>query len=313
LLLLLLLLLLQITDNLLHKEYNTLYTMGMAVRKENEDDGAEREKMSSKQRLLTVAMLVMFLSVFLFAWIGGIAEQENPVDVRTKATAEDAFDSQGSKVVVEKDDSAVVVEKDDGDGAGAQNIKNVCLDVCQARRTTRKDQFGGDLLDRKDLLEALNKAKANMISKLHVDYGKEHFENIFVDKAANGTEQRFRGFDPITPDGDSPNRLKRKLLIKILSMQTAIQTKESNVRGCDCINGDQPLGGPARIENDDDAPLDKIFERYIWATGGHSAAAGHGNLYNESYTAFMERDLKPIFGAIGIEFEGRNYAMGGTK
>jgi hypothetical protein len=185
------------------------------------------------------------------------------------------------------------------------------LDVCQARRTTRKDQFGGDLLDRKDLLEALNKAKANMISKLHVDYGKEHFENIFVDKAANGTEQRFRGFDPITPDGDSPNRLKRKLLIKILSMQTAIQTKDSNVRGCDCTNGDKPLGGAANIEND--APLDTIFERYVWATGGHSAAAGHGNLYNESYTAFMERDLKPIFGAIGIEFEGRNYAMGGTR
>ena len=27
----------------------------------------------------------------------------------------------------------------------------------------------------------------------------------------------------------------------------------------------------------------------------------------------MERDLKDIFGSIGIEFEGRNYAMGGTN
>jgi hypothetical protein len=281
----------------------------MSVRKGNEDDAAESEKMSSKQRLLTVAMLIMFLSVFLFAWLGSIAEEENPVDVQIKPAA--AFDSQGlnNVVVVEKDDdSAVVVEKDDG--ADAQNIINMCLDVCQTRRTTRKDQFGGDLLDRKELLEALNKGKANLISKLLVDYGKENFENIFVDKAANGTEQRFRGFDPLTPTGNSSKKLTRKLLVKILSVQTAIKTKDSNVRGCDCINGDQPLGGAARIEND--APLDTIFERYVWATGGHSASAGHGNLYNESYTAFMERDLKPIFGAIGIEFEGRNYAMGGT-
>ena len=27
----------------------------------------------------------------------------------------------------------------------------------------------------------------------------------------------------------------------------------------------------------------------------------------------MERDVKPIFGAIGIQFVGRNYAMGGEK
>jgi hypothetical protein len=281
--------------------------MGISVRKGNEDDAAEREKMSAKQRLLTLAMLVMFLSVFVFAWIGCIAEKKKPADVQIKPTA--ALGSQGSNnVVVVDSTNVVVVEKDDG--ADAQNIINMCLDVCQTRRTTRKDQFGGDLLDRKELLEALNKGKANLISKLHVDYGKENFENIFVDKAANGTEQRFRGFDPLTPTGNSSKKLTRKLLVKILSVQTAIKTKDSNVRGCDCINGDQPLGGAARIEND--APLDTIFERYVWATGGHSAAAGHGNLYNESYTAFMERDLKPIFGAIGIEFEGRNYAMGGT-
>jgi hypothetical protein len=47
-------------------------------------------------------------------------------------------------------------------------------------------------------------------------------------------------------------------------------------------------------------------------TGGHSAAAGHGNMYLESYTAVMERALKPIFAAVGLDFVGRNYAMGGT-
>lgn len=44
-----------------------------------------------------------------------------------------------------------------------------------------------------------------------------------------------------------------------------------------------------------------------------SASAGHGNLFSESYTAYMERALKPIFAAIGIEYIGKNYAMGGTS
>jgi len=91
--------------------------------------------------------------------------------------------------------------------------------------------------------------------------------------------------------------------------------------GCDCINGDVGIQGDAGAElkkngaddeDDSSPPLDTSFENYIWVTGGHSASAGHGNLYNESYTAFMERDVKDVFGSIGIDFQARNYAMGGT-
>lgn len=39
-------------------------------------------------------------------------------------------------------------------------------------------------------------------------------------------------------------------------------------------------------------------------------AAGHGNLYNESYTAYMERLVQPVFRSVGINFLARNYAMG---
>jgi hypothetical protein len=35
-------------------------------------------------------------------------------------------------------------------------------------------------------------------------------------------------------------------------------------------------------------------------------------MYHESYTAVMERALQPIFAAVGLDFVGRNYAMGGT-
>ena len=47
----------------------------------------------------------------------------------------------------------------------------------------------------------------------------------------------------------------------------------------------------------------------VWATGGHSAAAGHGNLFNESYTTFMNRAITEVLGAIAINFEGRNHTM----
>lgn len=42
-------------------------------------------------------------------------------------------------------------------------------------------------------------------------------------------------------------------------------------------------------------------------------SAGHGNLYNESYTAMMEHSVQPIFESVGIAFQGRNYAMGGMR
>jgi hypothetical protein len=51
----------------------------------------------------------------------------------------------------------------------------------------------------------------------------------------------------------------------------------------------------------------------VWATGGHSATAGHGNFYNESYTSYLEQALQPLFAsAVNVQFVGRNYAMGGT-
>ncbi len=164
-------------------------------------------------------------------------------------------------------------------------------------------------MDRKDIFGILDKAKEGLISKLKVDYGADHCENIFVDKENGG----FVAFDPITKDGDSLKRLKRKLLIKVLSVQTSIKKTDSNVNGCDCIHGDKAL--EEKIENvtAKATHIDATYQRYVWATGGHSASAGHGNLYNESYTAFMERDLKPVFEAIGIEFEARNYAMGATR
>lgn len=52
---------------------------------------------------------------------------------------------------------------------------------------------------------------------------------------------------------------------------------------------------------------------FTWAVGGHSAAAGHGNLFKQAYANIIEESLRPIFESIGIQFYAKNYAMGGTK
>lgn len=60
--------------------------------------------------------------------------------------------------------------------------------------------------------------------------------------------------------------------------------------------------------------LDKLSNpakevKFIWATAGDSSAAGHGNMFNQSYTAVLERSVQPAFEALGISFVGRNYGM----
>ena len=197
----------------------------------------------------------------------------------------------------------------------AQKSNKVCHQECSDRRNQRFEHFKGyDILNTQDLLNQVADETKLLVAKLHVDYGKETFETIFMND--NG---RVR---PFVPFGDeSIKRLRRKLMIKVLSVQKDLLQKESFFNGCDCVNGDVGIPhNPSTTtkqksgeENNDDKdavpPLDTLFENYIWATGGHSASAGHGNLFNESYTAFMERDLKDVFGSIGIDFQGRKYVF----
>jgi len=45
--------------------------------------------------------------------------------------------------------------------------------------------------------------------------------------------------------------------------------------------------------------------------GGHSAAAGHGNHFTQSYTMQLQRIMEPVFARLGVHFEAHNMAMGG--
>jgi len=160
-----------------------------------------------------------------------------------------------------------------------------------------------------------------MIGELRKGYGEEHFDAIFKndetkigDGDENTNERRARSTNreeylPLRPlgpeDADFSNHwhegselledyrkktdpkkfrsttnLRRKLMIKIL-------------RG--------------RLEQQ--IPP----EKYVWATGGHSAAAGHGNLFKETYTKVMESAAAGVFESVGLTLEARNYAMGATS
>lgn len=45
--------------------------------------------------------------------------------------------------------------------------------------------------------------------------------------------------------------------------------------------------------------------------GGHSAAAGHGNHFTQSYTMQIQKVLEPVFARLGVKMTARNIAMGG--
>jgi len=177
-----------------------------------------------------------------------------------EAIAEDTYMRAGNKVGGTKDD---------------KGKKCPCSEK-------RNEKFHGDLLNRKDLLDMASTARDRMIDTIKEDYG-EYFDAIFVGEGKGYASQSV----------ESTERLKRKLMIKVLRMQTEVLKK-----GCEeCTDVDE----------------ENTFVDYVWATGGHSSAAGHGNLFNESYTAVLGRDARMVFEAIGVYFDDRNYAMGGTS
>lgn len=235
-----------------------------------------------------------------------------------------------------------------GSNGVTKTIFGRCTSLCNAHTAKQSQLLSGDLLDRNDLLQMVLQAKERLLQKLKVDYGEEYFERIFVatpsdnektenaPTAASALNQfPYRPFQPMSMHGKihgnpagngndaSVRQLHRKLMIKILSAQLAFQEQEAHVEGCNCLKKDarkrqrrQLTGSLQENEKQDSSTdygtLSSTFSKVVWATGGHSAAAAHGNLFNESYTAFMERDMQDVFGSIGIGFEARNYAMGGT-
>ena len=267
--------------------------------KSQKDTMSEPSSVPPARRLQAIVIPILMCAAVLFLWFGELAEQTNVVDTTLKNYKNGTRNPQEFS----------------GGKKGSKNDNAQCANLCSARKQQRDDYFQGDLLNRNDLWNMVQAAEQRLVAKLKVDYGT-YFDQMFVDpiKSMNSTTKFYRGPVPVTDQGESAAQLQRKLQIKILSMQLKLMEQESNVGGsCNCqLNGGTALSKNIQVGNQTPA-METIFERYVWATGGHSASAGHGNLYNESYTAYMGRDMLDVFGSIGIEFEARNYAMGGTR
>lgn len=52
-------------------------------------------------------------------------------------------------------------------------------------------------------------------------------------------------------------------------------------------------------------------DTFTFVTGGHSAAAGHGNLFRQSYTMQFHKVMEPILGLLGVTLQTKNFAQGG--
>jgi hypothetical protein len=52
-------------------------------------------------------------------------------------------------------------------------------------------------------------------------------------------------------------------------------------------------------------------DTFTFVLGGHSAAAGHGNHFKQSYTMQFHKVMEPVFSYLGVRLISRNLAQGG--
>jgi len=136
----------------------------------------------------------------------------------------------------------------------------------------------GDPFTNKELSkmkESFQIARAKYWTNLKQDYG-EYRDDIFEEQI-NGTTVSVGRTLFANRSAVSWDRMVRKMAMKVLQAQTTGK-----------------------------------LQPFVWATGGHSSAAAHGDLSNESYTRTLMRNVPDAFEAVGLAFHGRPYAMGAT-
>jgi hypothetical protein len=199
--------------------------------------------------------------------------------------------SRGGETSLDKvDNSSIILNNDFSETHHIENALAAQLALHQAHHQPAL-QSG---IDGAKLKHQFQVAKAKMIQNIKEKYGAELFDKTFMTdwNKGGGTAgervTRGRSFfvSPSVPkdrmetnenEGPSWDRFVRRMAVKILQ---------------------------AQLQNSGDNKDDKLIP-FIWASGGHSSAAGHGNYYNESYTANLEKTAKGVFEAVGLDLVGR--------
>eukprot|EP00980_Cylindrotheca_fusiformis_P007761 scaffold1648_cov115-Cylindrotheca_fusiformis.AAC.16 len=290
----------------------------MNVRKK---ESTETVNGSPRSRLLLSSIVIILVASLMYVWGGMMTEDEKPENVELKTTPDVGVPSSTlTSSPMEEEPTAPLPGLDPTQSPAIDEAppttSEQCSDICDKREKNRNEKFGGDLLNPQDVLRLAKKAKETTIGKLREDYG-EYFEKIFVKTPEEGKsnpygEVSYNALGGMDRNGPSRGRLKRKFKLKILKMMRQVRTTERNVNGCDCVDG---TGTPERAldEKDDVFETPDYYEKYVFANGGHSQSAGHGNKFSESYTEYFKRDVHRVFKAIGVELFARNMAMGAMK
>ncbi|CAB9509111.1 expressed unknown protein [Seminavis robusta] len=189
---------------------------------------------------------------------------------------------------------------------------------------------GQDLLEPSNMLQRLKEKRQQWLdNQLKKDYGEDHYKNLFFYNDANGkrTSAGYKGLfkDPNSlplnkyqqdknapPKTDFPgwDRMVRKYQMKILQIQLGVI--EERITGKDASRlRTRKRRNLANNNNNEETLAEGTYTKFNWVTAGHSSSAAHGNLYRESYTAILDRTLKPILQHIGLDFSARAYSMGG--
>lgn len=179
--------------------------------------------------------------------------------------------------VIETKDSEVEVEEEESETATEVAVGEKEDEIDDTTEDLIVDEeteaVTEDVVDKDSVIDDMIKRYEQAYENFHQIVQEEYGE--FTDKIFN-KETISKSF--FHPSEKSPKRLQRRILIKILEA----------------------------IDSEDEV-------NFNWAIGGHSAAAGHGNLFNQTYGYVIEDSVRPVFEALGVTFYGRNYAMGGMK
>ena len=191
-----------------------------------------------------------------------------------------------------------------------------------------------DLTKASNLLQKLKDQRSLYISRLKKDYGDEIYINIFEplkssldsltgvparsglpeSRVSIGRNHFIKSPSLLTirqaqthwvnitkkSQKEDWSRFVRKMTLKLMQVQLGIAEERLKCEG-DCA----PSRNASHVPG--------LYTQFNWVTGGHSSSAGHGNFYRESYTAVMERAVKPVLESIGIDFYAKSYAMGGSS
>lgn len=198
----------------------------------------------------------------------------------------------------------------------------ICLQACESSQPTeprqQQHQHQHDaFLNTSFLLQTVKSKRSQLHQMLLHDYGKEAFQSMWQNRTTGHVLGHKACYSANEESKVSYHRFRRKLQLKIMEVQMGI-IRQARMVDCNCgattATTTTPTSGIPRHNNDNNNNNNNIkatHTRFVWATGGNSIAAGHGNLYNESYTAFLSRAVTDVFAAIGIEFVARNYGIGG--